>query len=459
MKKKKKKSNVESILARAEKLFARGNYPLALKEFRKAQKKRPGDDLTEKIAVCQERAGEMKAKEAIKQGRRAEKKGALRAALKHFEEASLTCREEWLGPRIRQLKERLEGQSAEAEARKAEEAGDFEKAAEFYARAGGNGQSDDLSLKTARALVKAKKYADAADLFDALDVAKPADRYDHGLALAKSGRYVACLETWRKLDARDEQFADQIRAVCRGLAADLFDRFEKREDRAEIVRDATSLLESAGFDAPPAWRRPVENLRQYARYEWIEKLWEAEKFETIAELLESDPPTLLGPRAKTWFNLASADPRRIPTMMLYWMSAVYSHPISSNDRIVKKARQKLVDAADRLFREADGGPDGGRLAARLEIEKKLLSILHDLREKDEHGGESLHGGEVLYTPLFAAHLNKSGEMLALIGKHRSRFPDNEQYLETGAYYSTLGKSLFLMKSGEWDAVEKFLENA
>ena len=35
---KKKKKNIEEVLARAEKLFQRGNFPLAKKEFEKGPK-------------------------------------------------------------------------------------------------------------------------------------------------------------------------------------------------------------------------------------------------------------------------------------------------------------------------------------------------------------------------------------------------------------------------------------
>jgi predicted Zn-dependent protease len=57
---KKKKKNIEEVLARAEKLFAHGNFPLAKKEFEKAQKKLKREDIAEKIRICRKEAETLK---------------------------------------------------------------------------------------------------------------------------------------------------------------------------------------------------------------------------------------------------------------------------------------------------------------------------------------------------------------------------------------------------------------
>ena len=71
---KKKKKHIEEVLARAEKMFARGNFPLAKKEFEKAQKKLKREDIAEKIRICRKEAETLKGRELIKQARKAEKK-------------------------------------------------------------------------------------------------------------------------------------------------------------------------------------------------------------------------------------------------------------------------------------------------------------------------------------------------------------------------------------------------
>ena len=60
---KKKKENIEEVLARAEKLFVRGNFPLAKKEFEKAQKKLKREDIAEKIGICRKEAETLKGKD------------------------------------------------------------------------------------------------------------------------------------------------------------------------------------------------------------------------------------------------------------------------------------------------------------------------------------------------------------------------------------------------------------
>jgi hypothetical protein len=65
----------------------------------------------------------------------------------------------------------------------------------------------------------------------------------------------------------------------------------------------------------------------------IQELWDTEKYDTLADLLQTGPcemtPELLALQAKIWFKLATDDGKHLTTMLLYWITAVYSRQISA----------------------------------------------------------------------------------------------------------------------------------
>jgi len=448
MKKKKKKKNVEDTLARAEKMFARGNFPLAQKEFEKAYKKLKRNDIAEKIAICRSKSEAIRAKELIKRARRAEKKGELNRALNCYKEAAPICGEEWIVARIGKLKECLIGRNAALEAGAAETVCDFQKAADLYARACEIGESGELLLKRAHCLVKAENYPEAVAVFKNLSITDPGSRYDYGLALSKTGRYSECLKIWEGLDAENEMVAEQKRTVCLGLAADLYDRFAEKRDYAAIYSDAQYLLHLPWLDFEPRQIRSLENLVEYCRYAWIEELWDKEEFTKVAELLKtvSHPmrSDLLPLTAKTWFKLAADDSRHLSAMLPFWLTAVYSCSIAPRENGADKVRQKLVDAAEDLIQKAADTRYGKQAAVYIELEKKSIRSIIDLM------GEQEKSNQLLCTPLYAAHAGKSDQILSRVRKDKGFFKDNEHYLETGAYYSAAGKSLYLLKNNQFE---------
>jgi len=367
---KKKKKNIEEVLARAEKLFARGNFPLAKKEFEKAQKKLKREDIAEKIRICRKEAETLKGRELIKRARKAEKKGNFTQALKCFEAAASICSEEWIIKKIDVLRDRTTAGNAHSAAKEAEAAGDFQKAADLYAAAANSAATADLLLKRAKCLVRAENYDQAVAVFENLSLTDSCSRYDYGLALAKTGRHGECLQVWEGLETADERFAEQKKTVCLILAADLFDRFAEKGDYAAIYRDTLLVLNSFGDCLERHQIRSLEDLREYAKDAWIEQLADTEKFETIAGLLETGSaptmPALLALHAKLGFKLAINDGKHLTTMLLYWITAIYSRQISdgfsTKEDETQRVRQKLIDAAkDRIKKYAD--TDYGRLAA------------------------------------------------------------------------------------------------
>ena len=447
MKKKKEKTS-EDILARAEKLFERGNYPLAQKEFEKAQKKLTRNDIAEKISMCRKKAEAMKAKEFVKRARKAEKKGDLKTALNRYEAAAPICSEDWIADRIDKLRRCLTGKNAAIEALTAETAGDFQRAAEFYARACEIEASERLVLKRAGCLVKAAKYPEAVAVLKDVSTTDPGVSYDHGLALAKTGRYLECLKIWEGLDDKNGLLAEQKRTVCKKLAAELYDRFAEKKGYPAIFNGAHYLLHLSGREWAPDQLQSLENLREYCRYAWIEDLWDEEAFETVAELLDPAPPSmgsdLLALHAKTGFKLAAHDSKHLCDMLPFWLTAVYSIPIVPGGGEAEKVRHKLIEAAEGLIKQHADTPDGKQAAVDIEIEKELIRVMADLIEKQENRPR------LLCTPLYASRMGKSDEILTLIRSKRDCFKDRKTYLETGAYYSPAGKSLYLLKNKRFE---------
>jgi tetratricopeptide (TPR) repeat protein len=449
---KKKKKPIEEVLARAEKMFARGNFSLAKKEFEKAQKKLKREDIAEKIWICRKEAETLKGRELIKRARKAEKKGDFTRALQCFEAASSICNEEWIIKRIGVLRDHAATANSHSAAKEAQAAGDFQKAADLYATVGTSAVTTDLLLQRAECLVRAENYAQAVAVFENLSLTESCSRYDYGLALAKIERHGECLHVWQELETVDEKFAEQKKTVCLFLAADLYDRFAEKGDYAAIYRDTRLLLNSAGDCLARHQIRSIEDLLECAKYAWIEELWDAEEFETIAGLLEggSAPmtPTLLALHAKIWFKLAINDGKHLTTMLLYWITAIYSRQItvgfSTKGDETQKVRQKLIDLARDLIKKYGDTEYGRRAATYLKIDQTLIQELINLT------GEKQDRTLRVCTPLYAARFGITADILSLIRENKAFFKETENYLETGAYYSAAGKCLYLMENHEFE---------
>ncbi len=452
--KKKKEKNIESILARAEKFFLDGNFSLAMKEFETAQKKLTRGDIAAKIACCRKALKTDNAKQLVKKARKAEKKGDLGRALKCFQQANAVLNEAWIAQRIENFKWQLTGRDAVSLAKAAEAAGDLLRAATCYAKAcdARGGTSEPLLLKRARCLVGAGRYAEAVDIFKTLPLTKAGGRYDYGFALAQMGCFSQCLRVWEDLEVNDDRFAEQKRVVARRLGAHLVDCLKRKDDYASIYRDAFYLLKTDDALLTPDQRRSVENLYAYGRSAWIEELWEAEEFEAISDILTtaSGPltPALVALNAKVWFKMAEDDGRRLHTMLIYWLPAIYSPSIaesfSGSIGEWQKVRQKLIAMAENLIKKHDDTRYGGRALTNFTIDKELIQTLAAFLENQEKDVD------LICTPGLAAHLGRSDEVLSLISANEAFFENKQQYLEFGAHYTAAGNYLYRLKNNAYE---------
>ena len=446
--KKKKEKNSEDVVARAERLFSRGNYPLAQKEFEKVHKKLKREDIAQKIAICREKSEALKVKEMLRQARKAEKKGDLEKALNCYETAAPMCSEDWIPEKMEKLRRSLTFNNAAANALRAEEAGDFQKAAELYAVAGGLEASDELALKRARCLARAGKHSEAVSVFGGISSTDPGVRYDQGLALAKIGRNLECLKVWNGLEDKTGLLAEQKQIVGKTLAYELYDRVFEARDYSAAYKGVGELLHLSDCNWTPEQVQYLEDLREYCRYAWIEDLWDKESFGSIAELLKTAPrsmgPDLLPLHAKAGFKLAIHERGQLCAMLPFWLTAVYSRPLAPQGVEGERVRHRLIAAMEELLRKHADTPDGNQAAINFKIELELIRTMTDLISNPEDQAR------LLCTPLYAAHAGKSDEILTLIRGNKTVFKDTKTYLETGAFYSSAGESLYLLKNGRFE---------
>ncbi len=458
MGKKKKSQSPDAVLARAEEMFNRGNYLLALREYEKAASmlKEPGD-LAEKIGICNRKMAEAKAEELVKKARKYAGKGDVRAALRSFEEAYAITEEEWIGQKVAEMKNAALSEDLSADAKRAEAAEDFEKAAELYAEICARETGDDLREKWARCLVKAKKYKEAVAIFQDANFSNTGALYDWGFALAGTGEYYRCLQVWDKISSMDKGFAKQKETVRELLACDLLAEYENGGDSSAIYEQGHYLLQTGELP------EPVKEAVKACGYAWIQKLWQDEQYEKMMSVLDAWPfemePSLLQVLAKGSFNLAESSGTRLNDLAVYWLPAVYAAQAKNGRSALNDGvwlREELIRRAESLLKQPQGaeGSSAGADLACWNVERKLLEDLCGLADGRK---KNLH--YFICTPRLAARYDISQAIVDLIRSKRKRFPDLERYLNAGAFYSAAGEALYLLEEGNYEkALQSLSEN-
>jgi len=426
----KKKKSIESVLANAEKFFNRGNFLLAQREFEKAQKKLQRDDIAGKIKICQKENRAVRAKELIKKGHRAVGKNDLKGALTHFKQA-LTLQNEpesWLQERINKLEnERLAG-CADADASKAESAGDFAEAAELYTVAAEKMGDTNLLLKSTSCLVRAGAYSEAVLRFSQLANQEQEQEislqgygerfvYDYGFALAKTGCYTRALDVLKPLLDKNEAFFQQKREIFTLAVYELCKKFKKVDNLSDqhlklldqplkisdqpldplskilyIFAQADELYALSLDLGNDSQQQLLEKIVKYLQYELIEAAWNKGDYKTVSYRLEQflvdiNDHRILSLKAKTAFHLSRNNPESLKTMVAYWLTAVYSTEIArhfSSDPLQRENIQhKLIKLAESVANSHVDTPEGKFAIKSLKLEKKLIADLLKIAWKSE----------------------------------------------------------------------------
>ncbi len=444
---KKNNPNFESLLKGAEKLFKKGSFLPAKREFEKARDISGRDDIAEKIKACKRELEKLKAKELIKRGRKQAKKRDLQKALVSFEEAYQITGEDWIREKIDSFRCEISGRNILKAARDAETDKDYLKAARLFEEAWSSQKEEGALTQKAYCLVKAEKYGEAIAVFRDIPLSGSSSLYNYGFSLAKTGKYYECLKIWDSIDSRERTFSEQKEDIQNRLMTDLFNRFENVGDFESIHKEGKYLLNSTS-------RGNLNNLVEYCKYAWMEKLWKEEQYETMSELLPPLSPemdaNLLELHAKTGFQLAESQKGRLSDLTLFWLNALYNNRISESFSPVKEERDQI---RKELIRRAEGvisnAVDSEQEITADElvswnIEKKMIEDLHSIV------GDHVDLAHLVCTPRFAARCGVSADILGLVRNNKDFFSGQDHYLTTGSYYSPAGNSLFLIESGKYE---------
>jgi len=453
-KKKKKgaKKDPEAILARAERLFQKGNYLLAEREFEKAGKMIGRENLHEKIEICRREIRKCNAKDLVKRAKKLARDGNSRSALACFKEAYDVLKEDWILKKIERLKDLALSLDTTREARDAEASGQYLKAARLYAQVFINDNKEDLILKQAHCFIKAEEYEKAVSAFEKVSLKDPRQWYDYGFSLARTGKYCQCLKAWEKISSLDKHFVEQKALVCDLLASDLYDRFEREKDLGKVYNEGKYLIDS-GYE-----RVGLPELMKQCALSWIETLWKDELYEIIPGLfadcsMNDMDAALLQLRAKVSFKFAEQSGGHVEDLAMFWLSAVFSGDLGGVSREAKDneaVRNLLVRRGEDLIKRcAKSNRDAAeKILAEWTLEKTAVENLYALaRER----GKS---GLMICTPSLAEALEKSNDIVSFIRKNRGFFKNREQYFVTGCCYSSAWESFSFLSGGEYEkAVE------
>lgn len=455
-KKKKKgaKKDPEAILARAERLFQKGNYLLAEREFEKAGEMLGLENLYEKIEVCRREIKKCNAKDLAKRAKKIARDGNPRSALACFEEAYDVLKEDWILKRIERLKDLALSLDTTREARDAEASGQYLKAASLYEQIFINDKKEDLILKQADCFIKAEEYEKAAPTLERISMKGPREWYDYGFSLARTGKYCQCLKAWEKISSQDERFVEQKALICDLLVSDLYDRFEKGKDLDKVHNEGKYLIDS-GYE-----RAGLLDLMKQCALSWIETLWKEERYETILGLLavysmSTMDAALLQLRAKVSFKLTEQTRGHVEDLAMFWLSAVFSGDLGGVSREAKDneaVRNLLVQRGEDLIKRCakSNGDAAEKILAEWTLEKTAVENLYALaRERDK-------SGLMICTPSLAEALKKSNEIARFIRKNRGFFKNKEQYFVTGCCYSSAWESFSFLSGGEYEKAVEIL---
>ena len=450
MAKKKKTQDLDSILARADKFWERGNYPLAEKEYVKALDKGYQGDLTRKLTVCREAIARQTSKELSKKGRNQLRKQNVRSALKLFEQANELDPQTWLQEKIQELGEQVRSGNFLENAREAEARGDYRQAAEFFNQARqGPESSADILLKKAACLVKGGDFEAAVQAYAQLEPNSTADLYNQGFALIKSGRLYEGLCVWESIrrgslpENQWQQFQEHMEMVSTALAHELGRSVRdgrNDQDPVDVCRQIDFLVERLQDEALK------EELRE-CRPILIRDLWAGHRYQEIEPLLDLPSEDIdsrqISNFGKLYFKLAQSAGSHLDELRMFWLTAVYDDPQLSrfaSASQIEQVRARLMHMAEDIIKQSRSHDQAVENAARVRwnTDKVILERLSELI------GSSDEKAFVLFTPDLAARFGRTQNMLELIRTYKNSFQSEDEYLRTGGYYSGAGQSLYLL---------------
>ncbi len=449
----KKVVDIDLVLAKADKFYEKCNFQPALQQYQKVVKLSGREDIGDKIAVCKKELEKLSAKDMIKRARKNLKKKKIKPALDFFRKAYKITGENWLAEKIDELESRDQSNTAQNAAQSAEKKGEYLKAAQLYGQSAGDKGNNKFCNKMAECFVKAKKYKDAIAAYQTISINLDRDFYYYGFALAKEGNSFKCLKMWDKLINHYQGLTEQKKIIATQLILDILEQYKNNQDIGRIYEQALYIINFPGCDAEP-W---LKDLLEYARLKFIEKLWDKKDFESVANIIFNENPDsrfqLIKPEmitigAKVGYHLYEKSGFSQNDFPMYWINSVYNHNNFKNDlKESEVIRKELLKKAEQKIKKKDSAlssKESQRALAWWDLEKKIITELKCLAENLGEGVENV------CTPLYAARVSKSQEVLKWLNAHEDSFVDSEKWLETGSYFTPAIQALYLAKSGEYE---------
>nr|VFJ42794.1 MAG: hypothetical protein BECKDK2373B_GA0170837_100310 [Candidatus Kentron sp. DK] len=466
-----KTDQLQSLLSRAERLFAKESYPAAKKEFERVLAAAPevagGGDIGEKLRICEEQIALERRRERIKKARNLEKKGDLPAALDCYAEAFDTLPESWLGDRIARLRRRMEaGQAAQA-VEKAENEDDPEKRLLAYDRALARQPDPAVLEKKLGCLVELGRHDEAAALYHG-DASPPSaqGRCDLGHALVAQGKYWEGLRQWEPLLPDYPALFPRVITTLPYLVREL----AERGSGYALPRRALAVITTTDRELPAPEGATLEHYARYFDYRHLEELWRAGEPAAVREMLPSPPRLSDVPLlARVYLGLAESDIGYLEPAITYCLTVIY-HPDTTQAPRDSQGGQSRVSGdttggmttadtpreallallQEQVAAHAKSGRLPPALVAHWKSEQWAIAHLAALFAESEPEPEPDDRLEYFpCTPAFAREFDLSGQVLRrLREKKGGQSPDDRDLLDLHAAYLPLGQHMAWIEPGD-----------
>lgn len=442
-------SSFHQALQKGNRFFARKNFLLAKREFEAALRIASDEQLREKVRLCTEGIARQERKEAVKRGRKLEKRGKHAQALQCFEKAAAQETEDWLEGKIAELRQKIALKDASTLVNDAEESNDPETRLAAYDKALAINPTKKLIQNKAEYLVKLGRFDEAIALFGSHQPSEDRAHFSFGYAYAKTGHYVSALEQWAVIRHKE--------ALLLVLTERLLP-FVRRE--IEATRQGYAIPYKFLQSIPdPEKSSRLKAYERYFKFKYIEELWSQKNYEEILTLLlhhqEAMSLPMLALYAKLYLKLAEREIRYLEPAISFWLTAIYNEQIlgslyikqlTGESLATQAIREKLLRSMSELVeRYARQGQLSDRLRALWEMESRIIRRLSKL---------SLDGcplEQFPCTPAFASQFSIGDKVLKFLEERRKATGDDtEESIEANACFSEAGRSLMLLELGDVD---------
>ena len=364
--------------------LASNNFSLAKQAFVTALRVRDDPILRGKVVQCDQGIAQQKKKEAIKKGRRLEKKGKWAEALLCFEQAATWEKEAWISDRIAALRQKATLSSVVEEVHQAEQSDDLESKIAAYDRIL-TLRPDPITVnRKAACLFQQHRHVETVTLYATHPPNGDRGYYLAGLAYAYQERYGEAWGWWGQVMSGHDLLRKQQSALLPFVYRELRD-MPPGPQHVAVYRILHRLQ--------TAWPDPsLAPYEAFFKARTMDVWWVEGHHDELLEHLQPLPETFtlpwLGWYARLFFKLAWKDVRHLETAIPLWLTAIYqdallttlsTQQVLGTEIDLQALRMRLMQAMERLLssHERNGVlPDGIRALWRWE--KRSIEALAPL---------------------------------------------------------------------------------